>query len=200
VGTETTPSVARAQIVEYDCHTESIALEAAMKSHFSMFAAYNRWANERLYEAVAKIADAEYRAERGAFFGSLHGTLNHVLVADRIWMNRFTGEGPAPKRLDEIVHDELPALAAARRDEDERIIVHVDSLSEANIAATFTYRTITGPADVTQPRGPALAHFFNHQTHHRGQAHCLLTMIGGREAAPPMDLIYFQRQTGVGLG
>jgi uncharacterized damage-inducible protein DinB len=171
-----------------------------MKPHFSMFAAYNRWANERLYEAAAKIPDADYRAERGAFFGSLHGTLNHVLIADRIWMRRFTGEGPAPTRLDEIVHDDLPALAAARRDEDERIIVHVDSLSEAGIADLFTYRTIVSPADVTQPRGPALAHFFNHQTHHRGQAHCLLTTIGGHAAAPSLDLILFQRQTGVGLG
>jgi len=171
-----------------------------MKSHFAMFAAYNRWANERLYEAAAKVPDADYRAGRGAFFGSLHGTLNHLLVGDRIWMRRFTGEGPAPSRLDEIPHDDLPTLAAARRDEDERIVVYVDSLSEADIAAPFTYRTITDPADVTQPRRAALAHFFNHQTHHRGQAHCLLTMIGGHDAATPLDLVLFQRQTGVGLG
>ena len=116
-----------------------------------MFAAYNRWANERLYEAAAKLPDADYRAERGAFFGSLHGTLNHILVADRVWMRRFTGEGPTPTRLDEILFDTLEPLAAARRDEDERIIAWVEGLSEADLAGTFTYRTLTRPTDVTQP-------------------------------------------------
>jgi uncharacterized damage-inducible protein DinB len=164
-----------------------------------MFAAYNRWANERLYEAAAKLSDDDYRAERGAFFGSLAGTLNHVLVADRIWMRRFTGEGPSPTRLDEILFDSLPELAAARREEDERIIGWVEGLSEAQLAGAFSYRTLTRPANITQPLSPALAHFFNHQTHHRGQAHTLLTIAGGHDAAPPMDLIYFQRETGIGL-
>ena len=172
----------------------------AMKAHFSMFAAYNRWANERLYEAAAPIPDADYRADRGAFFGSLHGTLNHLLVGDRIWMGRFSGQASGHTRLDEIAYDTLPALAAARRDEDERIIAYVDTLTDTEIAAPFTYRTITSPADVTQPRRSALAHFFNHQTHHRGQAHCLLTIASGRDAAPSLDLILFQRQTGVGMG
>jgi uncharacterized damage-inducible protein DinB len=171
-----------------------------MKPHFLMLAAYNRWANERLYEAAGTLPDADYRAERGAFFGSLHGTLNHLLVGDRIWMGRFTGQASGHTRLDEIAYDGLPALAAARRDEDERIIAYVDSLTEAEIAAPFTYRTIASPADVTQPRRSALSHFFNHQTHHRGQAHCLLTIVGERDAAPPLDLILFQRQTGVGMG
>ena len=73
------------------------------------------------------------------------------------------------------------------------------ALSEADLAGTFSYRTLTRPADITQPLAPALAHFFNHQTHHRGQAHTLLTIAGGRDAAPPLDLIYFQRETGIGL-
>jgi uncharacterized damage-inducible protein DinB len=165
-----------------------------------MLAGYNRWANERLYEAVERVPADEYRKPRGAFFGSLSGTLNHLVVADRIWMRRFTGEGPAHTRLDDTVSDELAALAVARREEDERIIAYVDSLTDAELGERFTYRTITSPADVTQPRGPALTHFFNHQTHHRGQAHCLLTMIGGNDAAPSLDLILFQRQTGIGLG
>ena len=170
-----------------------------MKAHFSMFALYNRWANETLYDAVRTIPDADYRALRGAFFGSLHGTLNHILIADRIWMRRFTGTGPAPAKLDEIAHAEFHALEVARQIEDERIIAFVDLLSAADLAATFTYRIIAGPRDITQPLAPALAHFFNHQTHHRGQAHCLLTQIAGHDAAPVLDLIYFQRETGVGL-
>ena len=67
-----------------------------MKAQFEMLAAYNSWVNERLYEAAAKLADADYRADRGAFCGSLHGTLNHLLLGDRIWMHRFTGEGEEP--------------------------------------------------------------------------------------------------------
>src|SRR5260370_22332210 len=97
-----------------------------MKPHFAMMAGYNRWANERLYEAARALPDADYRAQRGAFFGSLHGTLNHLLVADRIWMHRFTGNGPAPTRLDEILFEDLAALEAARIEEDERIVAHID--------------------------------------------------------------------------
>ncbi len=67
-----------------------------MKSRYHMFAGYNAWCNERLYDAAATVPDADYRANRGAFFKSLHGTLNHLLVGDRIWMKRFTGAGEAP--------------------------------------------------------------------------------------------------------
>lgn len=170
-----------------------------MKAHFEMFAAYNRWANELLYEMAGKLSDADYRADRGAFFKSVHGTLNHILLADRIWMHRFTGDGPTYGRLDEVLFDRLDALEAARREEDERIVAYIDSLTDGDLAATFTYRSLTNATETTQPLAPALAHFFNHQTHHRGQAHAILTAIGGREAAPSMDLIYFQRATGLGL-
>jgi uncharacterized damage-inducible protein DinB len=170
-----------------------------MKQHFSMFALYNRWANERIYEAAAKLDDADYRADLGAFFSSIQGTLNHLLVADRIWMHRFTNEGPLPTRLDEILFENHADLTFARQDEDERIIDYVEELTEGALADSITYRTITKPADITQPLSPALAHFFNHQTHHRGQAHALLTRIGGRDAAPSLDLILFQRATGIGL-
>ena len=171
-----------------------------MKPHFSMFAAYNRWANERLFEAAAKLAEADYRANRGAFFGSLHGTLNHLLVGDRIWMRRFTGVGPVQMQLDEILFDDLGSLAGERRDEDERIIAYIEGLREADLATPFTYRTIVNPTDITQPLAPALAHFFNHQTHHRGQAHALITITAGNTAMPSLDMLIFQRVTGIGLG
>jgi len=170
-----------------------------MKAHFAMFARYNRWANERLYAAVRTLPDADYRADRGAFFGSLHGTLNHLVVADRIWMRRFTGTGPVQTKLDEILFDDLDALETERRAEDERIVAFVNGLSDEDIASTFSYRTITNPKDLTQPLAPALAHFFNHQTHHRGQAHCLVTESAGNDAMPSLDLIMFQRETGIGL-
>lgn len=170
-----------------------------MKSHFAMLAAYNRWCNERLYEATAKLTDTDYRLPRGAFFGSLHGTLNHLLVTDRIWLARFAGEGPAQYRLDEILFEQFEALGAARVEEDERIIAYIEGLTDGALAATITYRNSAGQ-EFTQPLAPALAHLFNHQTHHRGQAHTLLTIAGGRDAAPSFDLIQFQRATGIGLG
>ena len=161
-----------------------------------MLAGYNRWANERLYEAAAKLDDTDYRADHGAFFKSMHGTLNHMLVADRIWMWRFTGEGNVAASLDTILHEDFAGLRAARRAEDERILRYATALNDADLSGWFRYRTITNPVDMEQQLAPALDHFFNHQTHHRGQAHVLLTAIAG--SAPSFDLILFQREAGIG--
>jgi uncharacterized damage-inducible protein DinB len=170
-----------------------------MKAHFAMFARYNEWANNRLYDAAAKLSDADYRAEKGAFFGSVHRTLNHILAGDRIWMHRFTREGPTYTKLDVVPCDDLATLRSEREAEDRRIVAYVEGLDDGRLAATFTYRTITAPADMTQPLAPALAHFFNHQTHHRGQVHGLMTALAGQNAAPSLDLVLFQRQTKIGL-
>jgi uncharacterized damage-inducible protein DinB len=170
-----------------------------LKQHFSMFAAYNAWANERLYEAARSVSPELYHTDQGAFFGSLSGTLNHLVVTDRIWMRRFTGSGPLHTALNETVADELDTLTPLRQAEDTRIIAFVDGLTEADIAGKFTYRPITSPTEITQPLGPALAHLFNHQTHHRGQATAILTRIAGRDACASLDLILFQRQSGIGL-
>jgi uncharacterized damage-inducible protein DinB len=170
-----------------------------MKSRYTMFAAYNAWANERLYDAAARLPDADYRADRGAFFKSVHGTLNHLLLADRIWMRRFTGRGEHPDRLDAILYDSFAELRAARRAEDTRITDWVRGLGDADIAGTLRFRTMVNPRTIEQALAPALDHFFNHQTHHRGQAHCLLTGIIGNDATPSLDLIMFQRETGHGI-
>ena len=162
----------------------------------AMFAGYNRWSNERLYAAVGTLSDEEFRADRGVFFRSMRGTLNHILAADRIWMRRFTGSGHAPTQLDAILHDDFDTLAAARRAEDARIADWVGCLTEAELEATFSYSPISKPQAITQKLAPALLHFFNHQTHHRGQAHAILTGFG-REA-PSFDLISFQRETATG--
>jgi uncharacterized damage-inducible protein DinB len=166
-------------------------------SRYVMFAGYNAWANERIYNAAEKLGEEEYRADKGAFFKSIHGTLNHVLVADRIWMKRFTGQGDAPNRLDAILHEDLRSLRAARDREDARISAYIEQLTEDELASTFTYTTITAPQrEVTQPLSPALDHFFNHQTHHRGQVHAILTSLRGRDFAPALDLVLYQREAG----
>src|SRR5215472_10382287 len=107
--------------------------EHGMKSRYQKFAGYNRWCNERLYEAAAKMPEADYRADRGAFFRSLHGTLNHLLVGDRIWMRRFTGVGDVPPSLDAILHNDFTALRDARRSEDVKIVRYVGNLSDADL-------------------------------------------------------------------
>src|SRR5450631_4187204 len=111
-----------------------------MKSRYQMFAGYNAWCNERLYAAAAELTDADYRADRGAFFKSMHGTLNHLLTTDLIWMGRFTGESGAPERLDTILHEDLASLRAARDAQDRRIVAYVDGLDEARLAGVIKYR------------------------------------------------------------
>jgi uncharacterized damage-inducible protein DinB len=170
-----------------------------MKSRYQMFAGYNAWCNERLYTAAATVTDEDYRADRGAFFASLHGTLNHLLVGDRIWMRRFTGVGEMPPSLDATLYDDFEALRAARRSEDVLIGRYIARLSEADLHGTLRYRTVVRPVEIEQPLAPALDHFFNHQTHHRGQAHALLSSIIGNDATPSFDLIIYQRETGVGM-
>ncbi len=170
-----------------------------MKSRYQMFAGYNAWCNERLYAAAATVTDEDYRADRGAFFKSLHGTLNHLLVGDRIWMRRFTGVGEMPPSLDAILYDDFEALRAARRSEDVLINRYIARLNDSDLAGTLRYRTVVRPVEIEQPLAPALDHFFNHQTHHRGQAHALLSSIIGNDATPSFDLIIYQRETGVGM-
>lgn len=167
-----------------------------MKSHWQMFAAYNQWANARLYQHAANLSDADYRADCGAFFKSVEGTLNHLLVSDRIWLKRLSGRGDAPDRLDTILFEDFADLEAVRIAEDFRIIAFIDSLEEADLSRKVRYRAISAPAEFEQEISSALAHWFNHQTHHRGQVHALLTRLSG--SAPELDLLAFQRSGGVG--
>lgn len=165
-----------------------------MKPRYQMFAAYNAWANARVFGAAATLTDADYRADRGAFFKSVHGTLNHLLVGDRIWMRRFTGGGDAPNRLDATLFEDRDELWTARQAEDTRIVRYVDGLSDADFAGRLSFQTIARPMKIEQDLWHALDHFFNHQTHHRGQLHGLLSAIGGNGAAPSLDLILYQRE------
>ncbi len=162
-----------------------------LADHYRMFAHYNAWANGRLYDAAARLPVEHYRADRGAFFKSVHGTLNHLLVTDRIWMQRFTGEGDVPNRLDAILFESFDELRAAREAEDRRIVGFVEGLDDRRIQGTIKYRRVSSPEEFEQALAPALAHWFNHQTHHRGQVHAVLTGLTGQ--APELDLLFFQR-------
>jgi len=167
-----------------------------LKAHFNQLADYNRWANERLYDEAAALTDEARKRPIGLFFGSLHGTLNHLLVTDYIWLRRMTGDGPQPERLNQILHDDFTGLRAAREAEDARILDFVTGLAPADYDRVLEYRNSTGKL-FQQSLGPALTHLFNHQTHHRGQAHAALTILGVREPAS-LDLLALQRSGPVG--
>lgn len=163
-----------------------------MKSHFLMMAKYNAWVNARLYKMASALPDELYRRNVGAYFGSLHGTLNHLLTTDRIWMWRLTGTGDHPDKLNAILFDDLRSLHTAREDEDGRIVRFVEQLAEADLEKNLNYRTVSGTPQ-RQPLREVLAHLFNHQTHHRGQAHMVLTVLGVAEP-DPLDLLVMLRE------
>jgi uncharacterized damage-inducible protein DinB len=158
-----------------------------MKKHFTMMATYNRWANVRLYNMAAALPDELYRKPIGVYFKSLHGTLNHLLTADRIWMRRLEGKGDHPDRLNATIHDDFASLREARLAEDDRIVNFVDSLDAADFEKIWDYKTLNGTPR-RQPVREILAHLCNHQTHHRGQAHAALTALGVSEPEP-LDLL-----------
>jgi uncharacterized damage-inducible protein DinB len=162
-----------------------------MKAHFASLARYNKWANLRLYSMAGALPEEAYRRNVGAYFGSLHGTLSHLLNADRIWLRRLTGSGDQPGSLEAIVYDDLKSLRAAREREDDRIINFVGELDDAAFETMWDYQTLNGTPQ-RQPVREILAHLFNHQTHHRGQAHTILTVLGVREPEP-LDLLIMLR-------
>jgi uncharacterized damage-inducible protein DinB len=159
--------------------------------NFRHLADYNHWANRRLYAAALEMPDELYRRPTGVFFGSLHGTLNHLLLADRIWLKRLTGEGEHPDRLNAILFEHRKDLVRARMAEDARLIKVVGGYTDAGLGEAVSYQTTSGKA-YQQPLADILLHLFNHQTHHRGQAHACCSILTGNEP-PSLDLLQFQR-------
>jgi uncharacterized damage-inducible protein DinB len=156
---------------------------------FRLFAGYNRWANRQLYDAVAKLSSEAYFQKRPAFFKSIHGGLNHLLVTDRIWLGRIEGK-PTDYKLDQILYDDLESLRAAREAEDERLVGAVNGIDDNRLAGRLVYTNMRGDPFET-PMTLVLGHLFNHETHHRGQVHDLLSQTD--VPPPPLDLIYYVR-------
>ena len=153
--------------------------------HFRMMARYNRRANERLYDACAVLSDEERKRDRKGFFRSIHGTLNHVMVGDRVWLARFEGGAAPSTGLDAELYGDFDELRSARIAEDDRIDRFVAGVDAGFLAGTIRYvnnegRTFDDPLTVLLP------HFFNHQTHHRGQVHDMLSQAG--VATPVLDM------------
>jgi uncharacterized damage-inducible protein DinB len=152
-------------------------------------AEYNAWMNAKVYEAAGKLSPAELVQDRGAFFGSILGTLNHLVVADTIWLKRFAAHParfaalepvlalPLPERLDTILFTDLAAMTVHRVWLDGVITAFADAMTETGLASTLHYTNTKG-TPFARPLSGVLMHFFNHQTHHRGQVSTLLTQAG----------------------
>ena len=141
-------------------------------------ARYNRWMNERLYGACAGIPDAERKRDRGAFFRSIPGPLNHLLLADRLWMGRFTGVPWRCDSLDQELYAEFDTLRRERAATDAAVVEYVATLQDGDLADILRYRSLLGDQERATPLADALLHFFNHQTHHRGQVTTLMMQAG----------------------
>lgn len=141
-------------------------------------AAYNRWMNARLYEACAGLPDAQRKRDLGAFFRSIHGTLNHLLLADRVWLGRFTQQPFVVRSLDQELYADFDELRAQRALTDAAIVDWAATLGAGAFETELRYLGILQPTPRSSPFWLAVTHFFNHQAHHRGQVTTLLMQSG----------------------
>jgi uncharacterized damage-inducible protein DinB len=160
-----------------------------MRNHINLMASYNEWMNSRLYSAAATLSADELTQNKGAFFGSLLGTLNHLVVADRIWLRRFAAhpaghialnpvrELPEPQSPDEILYHDFGQLTAHRVMLDALIKAWAASLTEEDLDCSLRYSNMKGVVAIRR-FSSLIMHFFNHQAHHRGQATTLLSQTG----------------------
>ena len=143
------------------------------------FARYNRWQNERIFACAAELPDTTRKRNMGAFFKSIHGTLNHLMVGDRLWLARFDGEPSGITALDQELYSDFDELRRQRTYTDDRLDRMVSSLSEERLAGLLTFRRLSGDGtEMTLPTAICLMQLFNHQTHHRGQVTTLLMQSG----------------------
>jgi len=159
-------------------------------ANFRFLARYNRWFNDRLYGACEQLTDAERKRDRGAFFHSIHGSLNHIVWADRLWLRRFASQGSEFRALRSellqlpqgavygtVIHEDWTALRKARVELDAAIEAWVHDMPADFLFSTMRYGNSKG-VQRQHPAWQAMTHFFNHQTHHRGQVTTLLSQAG----------------------
>lgn len=157
--------------------------------NFVLMAEYNQWMNARIYTAAGRLGAEQIARDRGAFFGSILGTLNHLVVADLVWLRRFKAHPPyrdlleaverwpCPLALTQLLYPDLPALLAVREPLDQLIRDWVGALCEEDMSALLSYQNMQGIA-AQRRLSSLIQHLFNHQTHHRGQVTTLLTQAG----------------------
>jgi uncharacterized damage-inducible protein DinB len=147
-------------------------------SHGQLMAQYNEWMNSRMYALCASIPDAELHRDRGAFFGSIYGSLNHIAYGDLAFLSRFTGTPSVVPEPGADLFGTFSLLRAERATLDKRILAWSESLSPAWLAQPLTYTSKIDGKSRTVPKWVLVTHMFNHQTHHRGQVTTLLSQMG----------------------
>ena len=145
---------------------------------YQTLARYNRWMNEKVYAASAELSDEARKEDRGAFFGSLHSTLNHLLFGDRAWMNRFTDGKRKLLPIGEDLFADFEELRAARREQDQELLEWTAGLTSDWLSEILEWESLASPGIKRQPQWLLVTHMFNHQTHHRGQVTTLLSQCG----------------------
>jgi uncharacterized damage-inducible protein DinB len=148
------------------------------RATFRTLAHYNRWMNERLYAACASIPDEQRKRDRRAYFRSIHGTLNHLLLGDRLWLGRFTARPFRVRSLKEELYGDFATLRRERVRTDVEIEDYAGSLSAEALGASILFTSVVGLRERSYPLWVVVLHFFNHQTHHRGQLTTLLSQCG----------------------
>ncbi|MBM1557075.1 DinB family protein [Sulfitobacter mediterraneus] len=154
-------------------------------------ARYNLWQNNQLYSILKQMDDAELERDRGAFFGSIKGTLNHLLWGDLLWLSRLAGgDYPKIESASQFVdlYKTISIWSSERFRCDNRIIAWAESLKQIDLLGELTWKSITMDKEVKTPLSLCITHYFNHQTHHRGQVHAMLTAAG--QKAPVSDLLF----------
>jgi uncharacterized damage-inducible protein DinB len=161
--------------------------------HARAMARYNKWMNDRIYACAAQLSDEERKRDRGAFFKSIHATLNHILWGDQIWMHRLTGMAKprAGSIADSVAQfGDFAEMTRERRSFDQTILDWAAALDLDSLDGDLSYYSGAAGREITKPKWLLVTHMFNHQTHHRGQVHCLLTQCGlkpGDTDLPFMD-------------
>jgi uncharacterized damage-inducible protein DinB len=155
------------------------------RAYVQRMARYNRWQNENLYGVADLLSDDERRLERGAFFGSIHKTFGHLLWGDRAWMSRFADWPKPTVGIPDSVSlfPDWDNLKTERKISDAKLLDWADTLDPAWIEGDLTWFSGSINREITRPRWQLLMHLFNHQTHHRGQVHAMLTQAGGKPHA-----------------
>jgi uncharacterized damage-inducible protein DinB len=160
-----------------------------LQRHFKLMATYNEWMNTQVYDTAGRLSTSEVAADRGAYFGSIFGTLNHIVVADTLWLKRFAAHPsststlavmvalPTPVRLDQVMFDDLEGLKTHRQWLDSVIINWIEALTDDDLDTVLSYHNSKGEPS-TRRFSSLILHLFNHQTHHRGQASTLLSQAG----------------------
>jgi uncharacterized damage-inducible protein DinB len=141
-------------------------------------AQYNRWMNQRLYACCEDIDDVERKRDKGAFFGSIHRTLNHILYGDLAFMSRFTGQPRDVPELGIDLYEDFRGLWLARQSLDDQIEAWSSSVSDEWLQNTLTYESKVDGVVRTVPRWVLVTHMYNHETHHRGQVTTMLSQMG----------------------